>query len=334
VSEKVRAGLSSVAEGEEEMAQAKRRTAERLAELIARLTALGPTGQAAAEQARAALQGLGVQAEAVGRDIRGGIIDSFEDSFARSIATGKDQMSSFADHVQMELARAFTRKFVTPLITPMIDGLMGLFGGIFSAQGNVFSGGRLVPFAKGGVPGLPGLGAHSDTVVDRATAFAMELGQIGIMGEAGKEAILPLRSGPAGEGVLATGPDGRSGVLPLRRTASGALGVALPDLPGMMARPTFFARGGIVGRLAQPAPMGAVVAGAAAVGDRGPVSVVVNNNAPGVRAEARERPTENGMQVEIIVEQLEAALADRASRGVGALTGVLGGQFGLTRKGR
>lgn len=335
VSEKVRAGLQSVAEGETEMAQAKRRTAERLADLIARLTALGPAGQAAADQARAALQGLGVQAEAVGRDIRGSIIDSFEDSFARSLATGKSAMSSFADHVQMELARAFTKKFITPMVTPLIDGIMGLFGGIFSAQGNVFSSGRLVPFAKGGVPELPGLGAHADTVVDKPTAFAMALGQIGIMGEAGAEAILPLRSGPGGQGVLATGPDGATGVLPLRRTPGGALGVALPqapDLPGLMARPTFFAQGGVVGRLSAPAPVGAATPQGR--NDRRPLSVVINNNAAGTRVEARERTGGDDMGLEIVVEQIESALAERASRGTGALAGVLGGTFGVTRRAR
>lgn len=48
-----------------------------------------------------------------------------------------------------------------------------------SASGNVFSGGRLVPFASGGIVGGP-------------TIFPMANGGVGLMGEAGPEAVVPL----------------------------------------------------------------------------------------------------------------------------------------------
>ena len=334
VAEKVRAGLQSVAEGETEMANAKTRTAERLANLIARLEALGPAGQAAAEQARAALAGLGSEAESVGAQVQASFIDSFEDSLARSLATGKNAMTGFADHVKMELARAFTQKFITPLVSPLINGVMGLFGGLFpSAQGNVFQAGRAVPFAMGGVPDLS---AHRDTVVNRPTVFPMAGGQTGLMGEAGPEAILPLLSGIMGLGVRAMRPDGTADILPLRRAPGGALGVALPEVPdvgAVLRRPTFLAQGGVVGRLSDAPRMGEA-AGAIGGGRHPPMQVNIVNNNPNARVEATERQGGDGMSMEIVIEQIEGALADRARRGVGSLSGVLGAEFGLSRQGR
>jgi len=52
------------------------------------------------------------------------------------------------------------------------------------ARGGVFEGGNVIPFARGGV-------------VERPTVFPMARG-IGLMGEAGPEAVLPLRRLPSG----------------------------------------------------------------------------------------------------------------------------------------
>lgn len=71
----------------------------------------------------------------------------------------------------------------------------GIIGALFSAKGNVFNRGNVVPFAKGGVVGRP-------------TSFPMPNG-MGIMGEKGPEAIMPLQRGPGGKlGVAATGGGG------------------------------------------------------------------------------------------------------------------------------
>lgn len=79
-------------------------------------------------------------------------------------------------------------------------GMTAIAGGIVeghlaseSAHGNVFDGGRLVPFASGGI-------------VTRPTVFPMARGGVGLMGEAGPEAILPLVRGPGGNlGVRSEG---------------------------------------------------------------------------------------------------------------------------------
>lgn len=71
----------------------------------------------------------------------------------------------------------------------------GIIGALFSAKGNVFRHGNVTPFAKGGV-------------VNGATSFPMPSG-MGIMGEKGPEAIMPLQRGPGGKlGVAASGGGG------------------------------------------------------------------------------------------------------------------------------
>lgn len=72
------------------------------------------------------------------------------------------------------------------------SGTMSTFlGMMMSAKGNVFSGGRALAFANGGVVGGP-------------TVFPMANG-VGIMGEAGPEAIMPLKRGSDGKLGVAGG---------------------------------------------------------------------------------------------------------------------------------
>lgn len=83
-------------------------------------------------------------------------------------------------------------------ITDQVGGLLasgvgGLMQGVFPfADGAPFSQGRVMPFASGGV-------------VSSATPFGMR-GGMGVMGEAGPEAIMPLARGPDGKlGVRGSG---------------------------------------------------------------------------------------------------------------------------------
>lgn len=58
--------------------------------------------------------------------------------------------------------------------------LSNLFSGLFNEKGNAFSGGHVTAFAQGGIVNSP-------------TMFPMSGGKTGVMGEAGAEAIMPLR---------------------------------------------------------------------------------------------------------------------------------------------
>lgn len=72
----------------------------------------------------------------------------------------------------------------------ILGAIFKLFG---SANGNAFGPAGLIPFAGGGV-------------VTGATPFTFGGGRLGVMGEAGPEAILPLKRGPGGRlGVVASG---------------------------------------------------------------------------------------------------------------------------------
>jgi phage-related minor tail protein len=82
-----------------------------------------------------------------------------------------------------------------PLNRLMSNSIAGLTGSL----------GRLLPFARGGVPGR--MHAFADGgVVGGPSYFPMQGGDVGLMGEAGAEAILPLARGPDGRlGVAAGG---------------------------------------------------------------------------------------------------------------------------------
>jgi lambda family phage tail tape measure protein len=97
------------------------------------------------------------------------------------------------------LARSMVNAAYGTAMKPVQDALGGAMARGVSAlmpfaEGGTFAQGRVMPFARGGV-------------VSQATAFPMR-GGTGLMGEAGPEAIMPLRRGPDGRlGVeMAGGP--------------------------------------------------------------------------------------------------------------------------------
>jgi hypothetical protein len=126
------------------------------------------------------------------------ISSSMEDAFM-SIVDGtksvKDAFKSMAASIISELYRILVIKKIVGGITgflPFADG--GVFSGgsvVPSAKGNAFYGGNVIPFANGGVVSSP-------------MTFPMTGGKTGLMGEAGPEAIMPLKRGKGGKlGVVA-----------------------------------------------------------------------------------------------------------------------------------
>jgi hypothetical protein len=117
------------------------------------------------------------------------------------------------------------------------SGIIGLFGDFASAaaKGNIYAAGNLVPFANGGVPGI----------VDTPTLFPMSGGRVGLMGEAGPEAIMPLGRDKHGQlAVRMLNGHGVESFLPLARDAAGRLAVRAAN--DSIAHQKF-AKGGVPG---------------------------------------------------------------------------------------
>jgi phage-related minor tail protein len=124
-------------------------------------------------------------------------------AFASAIVDGRK-----LSDVLKGLALSLSRQALSAAIKPLGDLLGGLFA---NANGNVISGGRVQPFAGGGIVNSPVL-------------FPLR-GGTGLMGEAGPEAIMPL----------ARGSDGKLGV---RGGGSGAritVNIATPDAASFAA---------------------------------------------------------------------------------------------------
>lgn len=151
---------------------------------------------------------------------------TFTSAFEDAIVKGKD-FRDVLKGIEQDIARLIIRKAITEPAANAIQGInwsglatsivSGLFGGsstptgytygaggyygagpfTASANGNAFSGGNVIPFARGGI-------------VTRPTMFPMANGA-GLMGEAGPEAVMPLQRDNRGRlGVVAQGGGGNS----------------------------------------------------------------------------------------------------------------------------
>ena len=121
-----------------------------------------------------------------------------EDALVKFVTTGKLNFKDFANAIIADLTRMMVRALIVkPLFNFLFPGLAD--GGVVdggelkkSAKGNVFAKNKIVPYAYGGI-------------VNKPTLFPMANG-MGLMGEAGAEAIMPLRRHSNGKlGVEASG---------------------------------------------------------------------------------------------------------------------------------
>jgi len=113
----------------------------------------------------------------------------FMNDFIQGIKNGESVWQSFG-----KAAMSVLDKIGQKLVDLAIDGLFsGGGGGLGGLLGGI---GKLFGFAKGG-SFANGINGHSNQIVDRPTMFAFAKGA-GIMGEAGPEAIMPLKKGPDG----------------------------------------------------------------------------------------------------------------------------------------
>jgi phage-related minor tail protein len=135
---------------------------------------------------------------------------SISGAFADAVFSGNG-LSTTLKSLALDMSRLALRSAFQPLTGAIGNGLASLAGG-------------LTPFAKGGVVGTPMPKPFAQGVVASPVTFPMGGGRLGLAGEAGPEAIMPL----------ARGTDGRLGV----RTQGAGGGVTItmnistPDAEG------------------------------------------------------------------------------------------------------
>ena len=117
------------------------------------------------------------------------LVKSIENTLATSMASAIEGLIDGTKSLSESLSGVL-RQMASLLLN---FGTKSLMGSIFpSANGNVYANNKIVPFASGGV-------------VNKPTIFPMANG-MGLMGEAGPEAIMPLRRGANGKlGVESSG---------------------------------------------------------------------------------------------------------------------------------
>lgn len=136
--------------------------------------------------------------------IAGNMGQAFED-ITFGTKSVSDAFKDMANEIIKELYRIYVVKKITGMITgaisgsagvPMNSGSMNHINAGQFAMGGAFYNGQVVPFASGGVVNSP-------------TTFPMAGSRTGLMGEAGPEAIMPLKRGKNGKlGVQAEGGAG------------------------------------------------------------------------------------------------------------------------------
>jgi len=147
-------------------------------------------------------------------------VNDFGDAFADFVATGKASFSDLTRSILQDLARIFAKKALFQALSaiPGVGGFLGLGAkngavvkgmtppttlpdgiGAVAANGMAFARNKIVPYAKGGIVNRPSLFQYASG----------GYGNFGLMGEAGPEAIMPLRRGPNGRlGVESSGSVG------------------------------------------------------------------------------------------------------------------------------
>jgi phage-related minor tail protein len=161
---------------------------------------------------RRELEGVQGGMKEAGREASGmsrSVTSSLRRAFEGVVFDGR-RLSEALASVGKGISGAVLNQALAPVQSAVGTGVQSLIGGMLPfAKGAAFSGGRVAAFARGGI-------------VDGPTQFPMR-GAVGLMGEAGPEAIMPL----------ARGADGKLGI---RGSGGGSVHVTMnistPDVAG------------------------------------------------------------------------------------------------------
>jgi hypothetical protein len=192
--------------------------------------AAGGALSAAADTAKAAWEATSEAIRAAqekSREIAQGLAQDITGPIKEALKSGEFSWETFAgaiSRIAQNLATRLIELAFKPIETALLNAFMGgggggggILGSLFGfAKGGVFAGGaELTAFAQGGV-------------VNRPTLFPFAKG-VGLMGEAGPEAILPLRRGKGGRlGVEMSG----DGAAPAAQMSTRIINVLDPSVVG------------------------------------------------------------------------------------------------------
>ena len=144
------------------------------------------------------LKATGVTASATGKQMGSAFTQAF-----RSATLGGQKFSSVLKGLALNISTISLNAALKPLenlSTSLFSSLLGSF--LPNAKGNAFVGGRVQAFASGGT--------FSQGVINQPSFFPMASGRLGLLGEAGPEAIMPLSRDA--QGRLGISTNGSSGV--------------------------------------------------------------------------------------------------------------------------
>jgi tape measure domain-containing protein len=179
--------------------------------------------EALSEQLRKALEQASIDAKDFGKqfgksfqdgiksmgDLAGNLGSSFASAFegmadqlTEFVTTGKANFRDFAASVLKDISRMIIRY----AIFNAVKGIMNIFNPAAALGSSAANVAQYAPLAKGGVFAQNGIQAFArGGIVNKPTVFPFANG-IGLMGEAGPEAIMPLRRGRDGNlGVMSSG---------------------------------------------------------------------------------------------------------------------------------
>jgi lambda family phage tail tape measure protein len=137
-------------------------------------------------------------------------VQGLGDKIHEVVTTGKADFKEFARSVLSDISKIMIQAAIAGAVKKAFN---------LSAKGNAFAGSGVVPFAKGGIVSKPTVFQYADGAS----------GSFGLMGEAGAEAIMPLKRGPSGRlGVeVANQGSARDAMNRYSRRSAGAAGGGL-----------------------------------------------------------------------------------------------------------
>ncbi|MCB1487033.1 MAG: phage tail tape measure protein [Bauldia sp.] len=117
----------------------------------------------------------------------------------KSAVTGGRNFETVLKSLALQLASIALDRALQPVSNIIGNAIGAAFSGKALAEGGIIAGGQLKPFARGGV-------------IDAPTVFPLGQG-LGLAGEAGAEAVVPLARGPDGRLGVASDGGGRQTVI-------------------------------------------------------------------------------------------------------------------------